>query len=80
MDSVVTYIVDTLADKFAVPREQLTPDAEFDNLGLDSLVLTELVVILQGRYGVRLDESEVTSARTVIDVAALVRRESSAAA
>lgn len=80
MDSVVTYIIDTLAEKFAVPREDLTADAEFDSLGLDSLVLTELTVILQSRYGVRLDEGEVTSARTVVDVAALVHRDSSTAA
>jgi acyl carrier protein len=80
MDSVVTYIIDTLAEKFAVPREDLAADAEFDSLGLDSLVLTELTVILRSRYGVRLDEDEVTSARTVVDVAALVHRDSSAAA
>ena len=80
MDSVVTYIIDTLTEKFAVPREYLTADAEFDSLGLDSLVLTELTVILRSRYGVRLDEDEVTSARTVVDVAALVHRHSSTAA
>ena len=72
MDSILSEIVDILESKFALPRAGLTPDAEFESLNLDSLVLTELTVILQGRYGITLDESEVTGTRTIGELAALV--------
>ena len=72
MSAVVDQIVDILVEKFALPRAALTPDAEFESLNLDSLVLTELTVILQGRFGIPIDESEVTGARTIGEVAALL--------
>ena len=72
MNAVVDRIVDIMVDTFALPREELTPEVDFDSLNLDSLVLTELSVILENRYGVPVAEAEVAAARTVGGVAQLL--------
>lgn len=54
-----------VADTIEVPAEELTDEANLmDNYGVDSLMAMEILVVLQKRYGVKLDESrlaEVTS-------------------
>ncbi len=72
MNSVTDYLIEILVEKFAAPREALTPDAQFENLDFDSLVITELVVILQGRFGVVLEEGEIAAALTIGELAALL--------
>ncbi|MEV6113810.1 acyl carrier protein [Streptomyces sp. NPDC052109] len=52
----------TLADVFDLPEDDLTDTALFvDDLGVDSLMSLEVLVVLERKYGIRLDESQLRS-------------------
>jgi acyl carrier protein len=57
----------------------LTLDSEIRRLGLDSLVLLEMVMWLEDRIRRPVDERELSKARTLGDIAVLVRAERRAA-
>ncbi|MEU9178411.1 acyl carrier protein [Streptomyces sp. NPDC048550] len=44
-------LADLVHEFFGVPRDLLKPTATFDDLGLDSLALMELMVVLEERSG-----------------------------
>lgn len=64
-------IFDILTTKFDLP-EEITSDARFEDLDLDSLVLTELSVRLTSRFGLQLTEDEIHAAGTVEGIAQLL--------
>ena len=43
-----------LAEKFGVPAERLTPQAELASLGIDSLALIEFMFEIEERFAIRL--------------------------
>ncbi|MFI9100875.1 acyl carrier protein [Streptomyces fildesensis] len=50
----------TIAQVLDVEVDEVTDDAHFnDDLEVDSLMALEVVVVLEGAYGLRLDESEL---------------------
>lgn len=58
-----------------LPLEQLTPSARIGaDLGADSLALIEVMVRIEERFNVRLDETDVTADSTVADLVELVDR------
>lgn len=56
-----------LVDTFGVPADEVSPDAEFEAMGLDSLDVVELTLILEEQTGVRLEDEELEGVRTVQD-------------
>ena len=51
-----------VADKLGIPEEDVTPDASFvDDLGADSLYLTEIVYELEEEFNMRVSEDDLTS-------------------
>jgi len=67
VDPIITLLTDTLGE---LP-EPLTADTLLGDLDLDSLVLVELSVGLQSRFGVQVPPTDLTHDLTVADVAAL---------
>ncbi|GHJ36850.1 acyl carrier protein [Streptomyces sp. TS71-3] len=50
----------TIADVLDVDEAELTDDAHFvETLGVDSLMALEVMVVLEKKYGVKLEESEL---------------------
>ncbi|QNP64493.1 acyl carrier protein [Streptomyces genisteinicus] len=50
----------TVADVLDVEEAELTDEAHFvDDLGVDSLMALEVMVVLEKKYAVKLDESEL---------------------
>jgi acyl carrier protein len=50
----------TVAEVLDVDEASVTDDADFiDGLGVDSLMALEVMVVLEKKYGVKLDESEL---------------------
>ncbi|WP_326594330.1 phosphopantetheine-binding protein [Streptomyces sp. NBC_01294] len=49
-------LIQLLREEFAVPADRLRRDATLEQVGLDSLALLEVVVVLQGRAGVHLED------------------------
>ncbi|WP_399882140.1 acyl carrier protein [Streptomyces sp. BBFR51] len=58
-----------LTGSFRVPEDVIHPQATLEQLGLDSLALTELVLILHERLAVRISKEYTAPGRTVAEVA-----------
>ena len=70
-DEVRQLIIDELSQLADVKREDIKPEATFEDLDIDSLDLVELAQIVEERYDVRLereDFKDVTTVGAAIDV------------
>lgn len=56
-----------LTETFGVPAEEVSPQAEFEAMGLDSLDVVELTLILEEELGVKLEDEEIEDVRSVQD-------------
>jgi acyl carrier protein len=53
---------------FGAERDQITRDADFESLDVDSLDLVEMAQIVEDEYGVQMRESDLKDLHTVGDV------------
>ncbi len=65
-DLLATF-TEVLTEDFGVPADDISPDATFEALGLDSLDVVELTLVLEERTGVKLEDEELEDVRTVQD-------------
>jgi acyl carrier protein len=71
--STVGVIRGLLIDTFGVfGTDGIGVDTTFESLDIDSLVLVELAVLLERRFGVQVPEGELTAEQTIAEAAALV--------
>jgi acyl carrier protein len=69
-EQIETRVVAAL-EEFGADPDQITPDAEFESLDVDSLDLVELAQIVEDDYGVQLkgeDMEGVTTVRQAVDL------------
>lgn len=66
--------VEAVVGRFAHGRAELTAETTIDELGLSSLERVELLMALEERFAVTVDEAAFAAARTVGDLRALVNR------
>lgn len=66
-------IRDFLKERLSVEPDRVLPDTELDKLGVDSLMLLELMFEFEDRFGIEIPSSEA-SPRTVAQVVALMDR------
>jgi acyl carrier protein len=58
-----------VAEALELPVGEVTDDANFvEELGVDSLMILEIMVQIEQRYGVEIDDSEFAEVRTFGDV------------
>ena len=62
-----------IADLLRVPADRVQPETVLTELITDSFMLVELVIEMQEEYGVRFAQDDVQHARTVAQLAELVR-------
>jgi acyl carrier protein len=72
MDEVLREIARIAKDELGVSRELTPADDLLTDLQLDSVSLVTLVVGLEDRFQVALEEEDAAKVRTVQDLAALV--------
>jgi acyl carrier protein len=70
-EAVEKLIAETLP-QFGVAPADISPDATFEDLDVDSLDLAELSQIVEDEYGVRLDADDIRSIKTVGEAVDLV--------
>jgi acyl carrier protein len=70
MDSI-GLIRDFLKDRLGVEPENVVPDAPLADLGVDSLMMLELMFEFEDHFGIKLS-SDLKSPRTVGDMVALM--------
>jgi acyl carrier protein len=67
---LIEAVNQVFVDSFEIPRQQITPQAQiFDDLGLDSLDVVDLVAALQKRFSIQVrDDERVRAIRTMEDL------------
>lgn len=69
-DEIIIKINHVFDEYFEIPKEKLQPEAHiFNDLGLDSLDIIDLVIALQEEFNVRIrDDNRIRSLRTLGDL------------
>lgn len=67
---IIELIDSSLAEEFELDRAAMTAEASFyDDLGLDSLDVVDMVIVLEGAFGFKIREEEaIRSIRTLGDL------------
>jgi acyl carrier protein len=63
-DQIQERVVDALVS-FGAERDEITPDATFESLDVDSLDLVEMAQIVEEEYGVQMREEDMKDLRTL---------------
>ncbi|GAA3167762.1 MULTISPECIES: acyl carrier protein [Streptomyces] len=63
-ESVNAFVLDVL-EKLGIDREQITPDASFDDLGVDSLHVTELGQAVNREFGIEVHAADLEEAQSL---------------
>jgi acyl carrier protein len=75
--SVLEKIKGIVAEQLDVNQDQVVPEASFvDDLGADSLDLTELIMAMEDEFGLEIDDDKAQQLRTVQDVISYVEANS----
>lgn len=72
MTDVYDRVKGLLVDKFGVPEDDITPEATFDDLDLDSLDLVEFALAAEEELGVRISDEEAEDLETLQDTVKLL--------
>ncbi|MFI5867573.1 phosphopantetheine-binding protein [Streptomyces sp. NPDC051546] len=64
-DAIYAKLTRLLSNRFRVDPDQLTPDATFAELGLDSLLAEELIMIAPTAFGIDHTEGGLTPRMTL---------------
>ena len=62
-----------MAEQFDLAEENLTPDAQLDTLGLDSLSVIEFMFNLEDEFNIKLPDERV-EIKTIRDITNIVER------
>ncbi len=75
--SVLEKIQGIVSEQLDVSQDQVVPEASFvDDLGADSLDLTELIMAMEDEFGLEIDDDKAQQLRTVQDVLSFVEANS----
>lgn len=72
MSTVYDRVSALLVDKFGVPADDLSADATFEDLDLDSLDLVEFSLACEEELGVRIEDEEAEDLTTLGDAVRLL--------
>ena len=74
MDEIANTLCDVVAAKFNIARERVRPETDLiADLGADSLDVVEIVMALEDKLGVSIDDAEAERVRTIGDAVALLQ-------
>jgi acyl carrier protein len=71
--STLQTIQRMMAEQFELEEEKLTPDAELESLGLDSLSVIEFMFNIEDEFHIKLPDERV-ELKTIRDIASVVDR------
>lgn len=62
---LLNTFTEILVEDFDIPADEITADATFEALGLDSLDVVDLTLAVEEKTGIKLEDSELEDIRTV---------------
>jgi len=67
---IITKVNEVFEESFEIEKEKLQPQMNiFEDLGLDSLDIVDLVVALQEKFGIKIrDDERIRTIRTMGDI------------
>lgn len=66
--TIETKVIDIIANKLGLPKEEVTPDANFTmDLGADSLDTVELIMDFEKDFGLKISDEDAMNIKTVGD-------------
>lgn len=71
---VENMVVDFLVERFELPRERLLGETPLRELGLDSIMMLDVMLDVEDRLGVKLRDLAMPANPKVDDVVALIER------
>jgi acyl carrier protein len=72
MSAVYEKVKTLLVEKFGVPEGDISPQATFEDLDLDSLDLVEFALAAEEELGVRITDEEAEELKTLQDAVSLL--------
>ena len=72
MSATYDRVASLLSERLGVPADDITADATFDELDLDSLDLVEFALGAEEEFGVRISDDEAEGLKSVGDAVALL--------
>lgn len=77
---VEPMVVDFLSERFELPRERLGSQTALRDLGLDSILMLDVMLDVEDRLGIKLRDLSMPPNPKVGDITALVQRNLAAGA
>lgn len=74
MATVYDKVKELLVEKFGVEEEEVSPEATFEDLDLDSLDLVEFALAAEDELGVRITDEEAEQLDTLDDTVKLLEQ------
>lgn len=62
---LLNTFTEILVEDFDIPADEVTADATFEALGLDSLDVVDLTLAVEEKTGIKLEDSELEDIRSV---------------
>ena len=75
MNKLEREIIDTIAEEGGIDKDDIQPDSELYNLGIDSLSALEIMAVLEDKFNIRISEHELKNIDRVSDIVRLVSSE-----
>ena len=72
MATVYDKVKELLVEKFGVEEDEVSPEATFEDLDLDSLDLVEFALAAEDEMGVRISDEEAEQLETLDDTVKLL--------
>ena len=68
-DDTLLKVVDTIAEKLNMPKENIKASATFKDLGADSLDIVEIIMSFEEIFGIEIKDEDAEKIKTVQDAA-----------
>ena len=73
-DQLTDKVLAVVASTKRIPREQVTPESTFEQLGIDSLDAVNILFALEGEFNINIPDEEARAIRTVQEMIEGVRK------
>jgi acyl carrier protein len=71
---IVNLIKEFLAERFDIPEDKMAADASLRDLGLDSIMMLDVMLEIEDRLGIKLMDLSMPANPQLHDIAELIQR------